>query len=247
MKAGYFTIPDDPAAPPEVICTRCQDCGEYFFPQRRCARSACRARTAEARCRRAARSTATPSCTCRSSARCNIEHMEGYGVGQVDLPEGPRVQVPLAGKQEEFRVGHAARRRARRAARGRRQGHRHRALPAGGELSTMENVAILGVGMNRFGLLPRRPITATWRATPAWPRSTTPGCRFTDIDAAYVGHIFAPAMTGVRVMKEFGLTGIPVQRIENASATGSAALSRGLPRRRGRALRRRPWCSASTR
>ena len=30
-------------------------------------------------------------------------------------------------------------------------------------------------------------------------------------------------MTGVRVMKEFGLTGIPVQRIENASATGSAA------------------------
>ena len=32
--------------------------------------------------------------------------MEGYGVGQVDLPEGPRVQVPLAGKQEEFRVGH---------------------------------------------------------------------------------------------------------------------------------------------
>jgi acetyl-CoA acetyltransferase len=30
-------------------------------------------------------------------------------------------------------------------------------------------------------------------------------------------------MTGVRVMKEFGLTGLPVQRIENASATGSAA------------------------
>jgi len=38
-----------------------------------------------------------------------------------------------------------------------------------------------------------------------------------------VGHIFASVMTGVRVMKEFGLTGIPVQRIENASATGSAA------------------------
>ena len=30
-------------------------------------------------------------------------------------------------------------------------------------------------------------------------------------------------MTGVRVMKEFGLTGLPIQRIENASATGSAA------------------------
>jgi uncharacterized OB-fold protein len=34
MKAGYFTVPDDSAAPPEVICSRCQDCGEYFFPQR---------------------------------------------------------------------------------------------------------------------------------------------------------------------------------------------------------------------
>ena len=34
-----------------------------------------------------------------------IEHMDGYGVGQIDLPEGPRLQVPLAGKQDEFRVG----------------------------------------------------------------------------------------------------------------------------------------------
>src|SRR5215475_8953945 len=34
-----------------------------------------------------------------------VEHMEGYGVGQVDLPEGPRLQVPLAGKKEDFRVG----------------------------------------------------------------------------------------------------------------------------------------------
>jgi uncharacterized OB-fold protein len=33
-----------------------------------------------------------------------VEHI-GYGVGQVDLPEGPRVQLPLAGKQEEYRVG----------------------------------------------------------------------------------------------------------------------------------------------
>ena len=33
-----------------------------------------------------------------------LEHI-GYGVGQVDLPEGPRVQFPLAGKQEDYRVG----------------------------------------------------------------------------------------------------------------------------------------------
>ena len=33
-----------------------------------------------------------------------LEHV-GYGVGQVDLPEGPRVQLPLAGRQEDYRVG----------------------------------------------------------------------------------------------------------------------------------------------
>src|SRR5258708_35645200 len=49
------------------------------------------------------------------------------------------------------------------------------------------------------------------------------GLSFRDVNAAYVGHIFASVMTGVRTMKEFGLTGIPVQRVENASATGSAA------------------------
>jgi hypothetical protein len=38
-----------------------------------------------------------------------------------------------------------------------------------------------------------------------------------------VGYDFAPVMSVARTMKEFGLTGIPVQRIENASATGSAA------------------------
>jgi acetyl-CoA acetyltransferase len=46
---------------------------------------------------------------------------------------------------------------------------------------------------------------------------------FRDVNAAYVGQIFAPVMAGVRVMKEFGLTGLPVQRLDNASATGSAA------------------------
>src|SRR5206468_2676194 len=49
------------------------------------------------------------------------------------------------------------------------------------------------------------------------------GLSFRDVQAAYVGYIFAPVMSAVRTMKEFGLTGIPVQRVENASATGSAA------------------------
>jgi acetyl-CoA acetyltransferase len=49
------------------------------------------------------------------------------------------------------------------------------------------------------------------------------GLTFPDIQAAYVGYILGWTMTGVRVMKEFGLTGLPIQHVENASATGSAA------------------------
>jgi hypothetical protein len=27
VKPGYYTVPDDPAATPDVICTRCAECG----------------------------------------------------------------------------------------------------------------------------------------------------------------------------------------------------------------------------
>jgi len=85
----------------------------------------------------------------------------------------------------------------------------------------MRDVAVLGVGMYRFGM---------------WDGPTAVGAREAgiqaladanwssrDVQAAYVGHIFAPVMSAVRAMKEFGLTGLPVQHVENASATGSAA------------------------
>jgi hypothetical protein len=35
----------------------------------------------------------------------NVEYKDGYGVGQVDLTDGPRLQVPLAGPRESFDVG----------------------------------------------------------------------------------------------------------------------------------------------
>lgn len=104
IKAGYFTIPDDPAAPPEVLCTRCQDCGEYFFPQRLVCAKCLSRRTVEAKV--PARGTLYSYTFVHFPlfGSMRVEHV-GYGVGQVDLPEGPRVQLPLAGKQEEYRVG----------------------------------------------------------------------------------------------------------------------------------------------
>src|SRR5512134_3880990 len=105
IKPGYFTIPDDPAAPPDILTSRCTSCGEYFFPKRAvCAK--CLARTLE--------EVAVPARGTLYSftwvhlplfGSTRIEHADGYGVGQVDLPEGPRLQVPLAGTQAEYRVG----------------------------------------------------------------------------------------------------------------------------------------------
>ena len=104
IKAGYFTVPDDPAEPPRLLGSRCEDCGEHFFPRRAICAKCLSERTAEV--------LLGPRGTLYSYTfvhfplfgSTRLEHV-GYGVGQVDLPEGPRVQLPLAGRQEDYRIG----------------------------------------------------------------------------------------------------------------------------------------------
>jgi uncharacterized OB-fold protein len=104
VKPGFFTVPDDPAEPPRLLGSRCRDCGEHFFPRRAVCAKCLSERTDEA--------ALGPRGTLFSYTfvhfplfgSTRIEHV-GYGVGQVDLPEGPRVQFPLAGRQEDYRVG----------------------------------------------------------------------------------------------------------------------------------------------
>lgn len=86
----------------------------------------------------------------------------------------------------------------------------------------MKDVVVLGVGMHPFGIWPDSSYAdmSLFAGTEALRDA---GLTFSQIQAAYVGYIFGQPMTGVRVMKEFGLTGIPIQHIENASASGSAA------------------------
>jgi len=104
IKAGYFTVPDDSKEPPKLLGSRCVACGEHFFPRRAvCAK--CLARgcvDVELGPRGTLYSYTFVHFPLFGSTR--VEHV-GYGVGQVDLPEGPRVQLPLAGKQEDFRIG----------------------------------------------------------------------------------------------------------------------------------------------
>jgi uncharacterized OB-fold protein len=104
VKPGYFTVPDDPAEPPRLLGSRCTECGEHFFPRRAVCAKCLSERTVDA--------ALGPRGTLYSYTfvhfplfgSMRVEHV-GYGVGQVDLAEGPRVQLPLAGKQEDYRIG----------------------------------------------------------------------------------------------------------------------------------------------
>jgi uncharacterized OB-fold protein len=106
IKAGYFTVPEDPRQPPKLLGTRCDACGEHFFPRRAICAKCLSPRTTpvELGPRGTLYSYTFVHFPLFGSTR--VEHI-GYGVGQVDLPEGPRVQLPLAGKQEDYRVGMA--------------------------------------------------------------------------------------------------------------------------------------------
>jgi len=83
----------------------------------------------------------------------------------------------------------------------------------------LDDVVVLGVGMTRFGVYPDRS-NADLAREAGMEALADAGLSFAAVGEAFAGYIFAPPMTGIRVMKEFGLTGLPVTHVENASATG---------------------------
>jgi uncharacterized protein len=104
VKAGYFTVPDDPSTPPHLLGSRCEECGEHFFPRRAVCAKCLSERVVEAELGPRGTLYSYTFVHFPLFGSMRVEHV-GYGVGQVDLPEGPRVQLPLAGKQEDYRVG----------------------------------------------------------------------------------------------------------------------------------------------
>ena len=145
-------------------------------------------------------------------------------MGQVDLPEGPRVQAVLSGGPGDFRIGMEMELELE-TLRENKEGQDvviHRFRPVGGAEVKLENVAVLGVGMTRFGVYrDRSNIDLAREAGLAALRDA--GISFDDVGEAFVGYLGAMPMTGMRAMKEFGLTGLPVTHVENASATGLVA------------------------
>ncbi len=86
----------------------------------------------------------------------------------------------------------------------------------------LEDVVVLGVGMCRFGV--HRDTTLTELAREAGLKALEDaGLSFRDVGEAFVGYMQGLPMLGIKIMKEFGLTGLPVTHVENASATGLVA------------------------
>ena len=104
VEDGYFTVPDDPAEVPRLLGSRCGACGEHFFPRRhvcaKCLAEGCADVLLGPRGRLWTWTYVHVPLFAKKDAR-----VDAYGVGQVDLPEGPRVQAILLGGPADFRIG----------------------------------------------------------------------------------------------------------------------------------------------
>ena len=195
IEPGFFTIPDDPATPPRLLGSRCRACGEHFFPRR----AVC------ARCLRDGTDDVllSPRGTLYTCTYVHFplfgskraEHAGGYGVGQVDLPEGPRVQAVLPASRATSGSACRWRSSSRRCARTRKGSdvviH---PLPARSERRD-EAGERRGARRRDDALrhLPRHARTSISRARPGSPRSRDAGISFSDVGEAFVGYIFAHA------------------------------------------------------
>lgn len=104
IEDGYFTIPDDPGESPRLLGSRCPQCGEHFFPRR----LVCALCLAEG----CVDVLLGPTGRIYTWTYVHVplfakrdDKVSVYGVAQVDLPEGPRVQGILVGGSDDFRIG----------------------------------------------------------------------------------------------------------------------------------------------
>ncbi|MDP1818481.1 MAG: thiolase family protein [Acidimicrobiales bacterium] len=86
----------------------------------------------------------------------------------------------------------------------------------------LDDVYVIGVGMTPFG---QHEVPVGDLAFEAGVAALADaGIRFDDVGVLYNGYIGGGGLlAGITVAKDFGLTGLPIVHVENASATGSSA------------------------
>lgn len=104
IEPGYFTVPVDPGESPRLLGTRCEACGEVFFPRRKVCAKCLADRVTDVEL--------GPGGSLYTFSWVHVPlfgalraEAGSYGVGQVDLDEGPRVQAVLACEREELAIG----------------------------------------------------------------------------------------------------------------------------------------------
>jgi benzoylsuccinyl-CoA thiolase BbsB subunit len=91
-------------------------------------------------------------------------------------------------------------------------------------MKALRQVCVVGTGMIPFGKYPERSVVDL-----AWPAVkeavSESGLSAKSIDAVFCGTVFGGMLTGQRVMKTLGVTGMPIINVENACSSGSSALA----------------------
>jgi len=104
MAEDYFEVTDDDANPVRLKASKCPACSEVFYPRRivcaKCLHEGC------------ADVFLSNSGTLYTWTWVHLPlfaktdaTVSSYGVGQVDLPEGPRIQAILNGEPTDFSIG----------------------------------------------------------------------------------------------------------------------------------------------
>ena len=104
IEDGYFTVPDDPAEAPRLLGSRCSACGEHFYPRRQVCAKCLHEATDDVLLGPRGRLWTWTYVHVPLFAKKDGS-VDAYGVGQVDLPEGPRVQAILVGGPDDFAIG----------------------------------------------------------------------------------------------------------------------------------------------
>lgn len=89
--------------------------------------------------------------------------------------------------------------------------------------SNDRNVYLVGGGLHPFGRYPDKSIEEIGRVAIQQALDDS-GVPFEDIEVAYCGHVYQGMGAGLRVVSQFGETGIPIVNVELACASSSTAL-----------------------
>ena len=161
------------------------------------------------------------------------ERQAPYTLALVDLDQGPRILAHLTATEvvppgtEVEVTGQTDRGDVEVKVSGRSRTDRH--PPRVAEPSYRPPAATLqrpvyvqGVGTSRFGRFPETRLEElAWQAiTEALEAASLDG---RDIDAVWVGSVFAPGAVTPRILRGVGIGGVPVMRVENACASGTTA------------------------